>query len=568
MKSTRARFKYALRNCRVIESRARADAIAKKLLTKDDASFWKDVKKMSSSSGNVLSSMVDDVVGEEYIANMWQRHYGQLLNSNKDVTCRKRVLDSLQNITGVSEERCNVGDITEAIKYLKADKSPGLDTLQAEHYKLADPVLQCLLAMLINCIITHGYLPDGAMDTVIIPILKDKKGLLTEKNNYRPLAVTSVFSKVLERIILAKYDHLLHTSSNQFGFKSGHSTDLCVFTLKQVIEFYNNLSSPIYVCFLDASKAFDRLNHWILFSKLLDRGIPLVIVRLFVFWYSCQKFCVRWGNTISSKFLTSNGVRQGGIISPIYFNMYMDGLSDMLNDSKIGCTINGQVINHLMYADDSCIVASSPSGLQQLLDLCCQYAEYNSIIYNDLKTKCMCFKPKSLRRLSVPAVYLNSKRLSFVSDLKYLGIIIKEDLSDNCDMIRHKKYLYVKGNMLLRNFKLCSDDVKHKLLKTFCYNVYGGHLWTVYNTQELSKLTVAYNDIYRKLFKIKRGVSMSAIYVCNNMDTFKVLLRKAAYRFRMRLMKSTNQYVQLLMMSVYFNCQSSFSQLWARILYT
>jgi hypothetical protein len=83
--------------------------------------------------------------------------------------------------------------------------------------------------------------------------------------------------------------------------------------------------------------------------------------------------------------------------------------------------------------------------------------------------------------------------------------------------------LYVKGNMLLKKFKHSSDDVKHSLLKTFCYNVYGGHLWTMFSTQELHKLTVAYNDIYRRLFEIKGGVSMSATYLYTDMDTFKVL---------------------------------------------
>ena len=69
--------------------------------------------------------------------------------------------------------------------------------------------------------------------------------------------------------------------------------------------------------FLDASKAFDRLNHWLLFDKLITRGIPLIVIRILVYWYSNQQFCVRWVNTLSAEFYVTNGVRQGGILSPV-----------------------------------------------------------------------------------------------------------------------------------------------------------------------------------------------------------------------------------------------------------
>ena len=87
-------------------------------------------------------------------------------------------------------------------------------------------------------------------------------------DNYRPIAVNSVLSKILEYVILNRYDNWLYTTDNQFGFKNKLSTDMCIFTFKQVLEYYRNSSSPEFVCFLDASKAFDRINHWHLLDKL------------------------------------------------------------------------------------------------------------------------------------------------------------------------------------------------------------------------------------------------------------------------------------------------------------
>ena len=76
------------------------------------------------------------------------------------------------------------------------------------------------------------------------------------------------------------------TSDNQFGFKREHGTDFCIFTVKSVIKYYNLHNSPMDICFLGASKAYDRVNHWILFRKLLRRSIPILIVGMLMFWNS------------------------------------------------------------------------------------------------------------------------------------------------------------------------------------------------------------------------------------------------------------------------------------------
>ena len=74
----------------------------------------------------------------------------------------------------------------------------------------------------------------------------------------------------------------------------------------------------------------------------------------------------------------------------------MDGLSQMLSDAKISCCVHGLFVNHLMYTDDSCIIPPSPTGLRKLVDICSVYADANTIVFNELKTICMCFKTKSL----------------------------------------------------------------------------------------------------------------------------------------------------------------------------
>ena len=150
----------------------------------------------------------------------------------------------------------------------------------------------------------------------------------------------------------------------------------------------------MYSFFLDASKAFDRVNHWTLFRKLLNRGVPVVLIHILLYWYRTQTFSIKWSSTTSDFFNVSNRVRKGGILSPYLFIVYINDLSNMLNSAGIGCHIHHCCINHVFYADDICVIAPSPSGLQRLLNICAKFGLENDAEYNPIKWLCMVFKPR------------------------------------------------------------------------------------------------------------------------------------------------------------------------------
>ena len=198
-------------------------------------------------------------------------------------------------------------------------------------------------------------------------------------DNYRTIALANVISKLVENVILNRIEDKLLTTSHQFGFKSEHGTDMCIYVVKEIIDRYRTCNGHVYMCFLDASKAFDRVNHDILFRKLVTRGVPGYIIRILLHWYSNQTMFVKWGNALSQPFSVSNGVRQGGVLSPFLFNVYMDDLSIILSRST---AIGDTVINHLMYDNDHVLIASSSSGLQKLIDECSTYGSAHDIKYN------------------------------------------------------------------------------------------------------------------------------------------------------------------------------------------
>lgn len=279
--------------------------------------------------------------------------------------------------------------------------------------------------MLLNACILHNHFPEEMMSNYIIPIVKDEREDITVMDNYRPIPVTTVLSKVNELITLCRYSDRLYTTPSEFGFKANHSTEMAVFSLKQTVKYYVSRASPVHICFLDDSKAFDRINHWRLFDKLLCRDTPEIIVRSLVTWYCKHLFLVRWGNADSSvlKCLMVSS-RRG--LSPHIFNIYIDDLSKELSKCDYGCFMNYTCINHLIYADDIVIMAPSPDALQHLLNICQDFATANDIIYNVKKTKCICVKPKSFKDLYVPCIKIAGNNVNFVNCHKYLGYIVSE----------------------------------------------------------------------------------------------------------------------------------------------
>ena len=260
----------------------------------------------------------------------------------------------------------------------------------------------------------HSYKPQSMINSIIVPLVKNKCGNLTDKNNYRPIALSSITSKVFKHFILLRHEEYLWTTDNQFGFKSGHSTDLCIYALSELIEYFKSRSTSVYVAFLDARKAFDKLSHWTLFRKLINRNVPMYLIKVLCYWYQHQLMSVKWGYSFSNVFNATNGVQQGGILSPKLFITYIDGLSYILNNSLISGSLGGKRINHLLYADDLCIVSLSSAGLQKLLSICDEYCASHSITLNVKKSVCMFFKCTVNKHCDNSTVFLSGNQIDFV----------------------------------------------------------------------------------------------------------------------------------------------------------
>ena len=208
MKQSRARFKFKLRQCKRDEARVRADILANDLVKRNSTLFWNHVSKQHRRC-IIPADTVGGATGRESIASMWKNHYANLFNCVDTESDKESVLDTISHVSNVHDTLCSE-DVKSSVKSLSANKACGLDNLFAEHLLYANPSIHALLSICFNAFIVHGFLPSDLTDTVLVPIVKDKTGDISDKGNYRPIALASVISKVLEMALLVKLEKYLY----------------------------------------------------------------------------------------------------------------------------------------------------------------------------------------------------------------------------------------------------------------------------------------------------------------------------------------------------------------------
>jgi hypothetical protein len=172
-----------------------------------------------------------------------------------------------------------------------------------------------------------------------------------DSSNYRSIAIGNIIGKILDKIILSQHSEVLSTNPLQFGFKRQHSTVHCTFALCEFIELYTDQNSWCYVILLDPLKAFDRAHYVRLFMFLCKRRMCPSIIKLLIFMYTNLSLCVRWQDVTSPRFSCTNGIKQGGVLSPILFCVHMDEVLKRLERLSVGCMVNGRFAGALCYAD-------------------------------------------------------------------------------------------------------------------------------------------------------------------------------------------------------------------------
>jgi len=320
---------------------------------------------------------------------------------------------------------------------------------------------------------------------------------LNNSDHYRGIALASPVGKLLDWVFLAQQKDELSSSDYQFGYETDHSTTKSTFVVNEVVKYYTDYGSSVFSVLLDASKAFDRVHYTKLFRLLRERELCPTVCRFLAFQYTCQVCCVKWLSTVSENFTVSNGVKQGGVLSPHLFTLYMDCLLKRLRESGFGCYIGHVFSGAFAYADDLILLAPTRCTMKKMLDVCELFSTHYDIIFNPSKSKVVYFGTSS----TVNTVFRFAGKTIDVSQMEqHLGYYIGTD-SATSQIQQTIGQLYGNVNLLLAQFSKTNIDIKYKLFKSFCMSVYGSPLWN-YSVDMCKAFYVAWRQRICRLFNV------------------------------------------------------------------
>ena len=401
------------------------------------------IRNKTKSDPVIKKLIVDDITFEEPkdIANILNDHFSKVGSKiaqsfKSDINDHRKYLN---NPKDSSFFFCPVlpQDVKIVILNLKS-KKPSINSYGIDVLKYLSNVISPVLASLINRSVTSGTFPQSLKLAKLIPL--PKPGLKTDANNYRPISILPVLSKIFEKIMYKQLYHYLEKNSilykHQYGFRQNHSTTQAI--LNNLKFLYDSLNSGKLVIsiFLDFKKAFDCVSHEILLSKLSHYGIRGISLDWFTSYLSGRKQYTLANNVHSKVQNITHGVPQGSILGPLLFLIF---INDIPNSSKF--------FNYTLFADDSTLSVDFENKNLSLfvkrvnkeLKLIDSWLCANKICINILKTKYIVF---SIRKsIKMPGIIKIGKgKIKSVNNIKFLGVHIDRHLTFNS----HINYLSTK----------------------------------------------------------------------------------------------------------------------------
>lgn len=576
MRRTRAKYHYAVRNVKSKNKQYKKQAMARAISENNSRDLWTEVRKIKrnvSSSPNCM----DNVNGNANIAELFADKYHDLFNSVKYEQ------DKLTNMFHANksdiEKHCitdqaiyidkhyththniSVEQVNFAIDKLKSEKSDCKEGLTSDNFKNGTHLMKVYISLLFTTMLSHGIAPEGLLLSTIVPILKNKRGNKCDSNNYRAIAISSLLGKLFDIIVLKEQHTSLFTDVLQFGFKPNSSTIICTSVLLETIEYYNEHGSDCYLLLLDASKAFDRVEYVKLFNILRDRNICPVVLRLLMNMYINQKIQIKWNNLISSQNNISNGVKQGGCLSPTLFSIYLNGLIENLRRCNIGCRYGGQYMGVFCYADDLSLICPSYSGIKEMLKICESYAKQFDILFNAKKSQIVFFKGKckTANFIKPPLQMENGESIPYVDECNHLGNVLSSK-SKNTLIQNAINDLYMRTNCLLSDFSFTDSTTLASLFNTYCMNIYGSPLWKHYDHRLLEPFYIAWRQSIRKVWKIPfrtHNLLLQYIHESNSID---IILDKRCVKFLWNLFNSNYNIYNVIAKCSLYNCNTSMGE--------
>lgn len=436
-----------------------------------------NIKEIVQKDGSVIK-------GSSEIANLFNDHFLNVVgDSNKQIEkCSfqsdirsKNKFPFISPCNSIFLKPTNPQEIYTIIKNLKNKSSPGFDGLTSDIVKKTSNHIIDILVELCNLSLRTGEFPDILKESIVVPI--QKKGNNQCIDNFRPITLLPVFSKILEKIVktrlLTFYNKINFFSVNQYGFREGIGTETAIKSLTTKINEGLNEKKKCAALFLDIQKAFDSLDKIVLLKKLEISGIRGVAGALLESYLSGRSQRTRIDETLSQLGRITTGIPQGSVLSPILFLVF---INDLCN-----ATFEGEVLS---FADDTAIFykADNEAELQlkiqkDLLHLRWWFCK-NKLIVNANKSNFIKFNLYNIKSNNYKIVYhklecklntsggCNCDVVKQANSVKYLGITIDSRLawSDHIGKIKNELFIYIRKFYYLK--EMCPKNILIQLYHT------------------------------------------------------------------------------------------------------
>ena len=503
-KKTKREYHYAVRRHKNQIKDHRNEKMAEAIITGSQRNLWYELKKMRGKM-KLNPPHIDGQSCSKDICTIFHDKYKDLYNSvPSDNDALLNIMQDLQVCAASADPKdfvVEVNTVIDCIKSLKASKRDGDRGLWSDHLIRAPRIFIESICSLFSSMVNHGYTPKALLLSTLIPLIKDRNKDICCSSNFRGIALCSSIAKVFDLYLLKQYSGNLISSNLQFAYKDGHSTTLCTSVMKEVISYYRSQGTAVYCALLDASKAFDRVRFDQMAQLLQSRSIPAPIIRILLDNLTRQRVRTSWKGIKSEEFSCTNGVRQGGIASPVLFAIYFDELLRRLEGCGAGCHIGHHFVGGLAYADDVTLLAPTELGLQIMLEACEIFAKDFSVSFNENKTTCIRFKLPQDRLKNDPNVFFNGSCLKWTDMVTHLGNTLTSDLKDYKDIEKKTSDFIWRVNSIIVNFRSVSTKIKCKLFESQCF-FYGCQQWFLSDAKCLERFHVQWRKSVRRLLNL------------------------------------------------------------------
>lgn len=373
-------------------------------------------------------------------------------------------------------EKQNRDEIYKILKYLKPKKSMGHDEISSwliKHLKheLTDPI-----TIVINKMIHESKFPETWKLAKIKPL--HKKGETDIAGNYRPISLLPCLSKVAEKVIAKQlYDHMEMNNllpECQYGFRRRKSTTHAINNIIYEIERIKNEKRKPAIILMDFSKAFDVINHKILYKKMEKMGVDESLIKLLKSYLTDRRMYVDWGTSTSRITRCDNiGCPQGSVLGPLLYLIYTSSLKNLLKN-----------VPYVLYADDTAIITDITTNpikiLEKTMNTATNHFNALRLKLNVEKTEILTCENQTMN-LNIQGKTISTKTRGWGS--RYLGVQINADLNWNAhvDNVITKARMGVHALSSLRNVPVTDQVLK---VKTEIYNalvlshlMYGNGSW-------------------------------------------------------------------------------------------